>query len=337
MNRLFLVLLCGSGLLVYSLPAPGPALPDISGLVRLDGRTSLVIVDAKGAGSDVTRLGLLEVTSPNPERSNGNGNSRPPVVRFSPLPIEDLPAGLDPPNDLEAGCLAAGSPEWLLLAEGGYYKGRFGRIFICRISRGEDAGWRVSYHNHFHPFAPDAVADNQPFTSPGEVNIEGMASVACPERGALLVLSWRGGRNGGLYRPARLIWGRLAPDAPRPFAPLGGADLTRPNFRLGDRGCADLMVRPISKGWEVLAVATDDGGDHGPFRSTIYRAGELRLDREAGLRFRRQKPRPLWTIDGVKVEAIAPPPDGTPGAALCVGADDELYGGLWRLLFPPLQ
>jgi len=339
MSHLIPTILCCLWLAALPAAAVGPALPDISGMVRLDGQTYLVIIDAKDPAPETARLGLLRVGdgqaggggNGNNHGYGNNGSHRPPVLSYTPLPIRDWPAGQDPPNDLEAGCLDATSPERLLLAEGGFFKGRFGRIFVCRIGRDAEGNWQVAYQAHFQPFPPD-VGSNQAFTTPGPRNIEGMASVACGEDCSLLVLGWRGGRDGGGYRPARLVWGTLRAGAARPFTVLGEADLTGKRFRSGERGCADLMVRPAGRGWEVLAAATDDGGDQGPFRSVVYRAGELQLDSAGGLRFRRRNPQLLWTIDGVKVEAIAPPPQGMPGAALCIGTDDEFYGGLWRLL-----
>ncbi len=76
-----------------------------------------------------------------------------------------------------------------------------------------------------------------------------------------------------------------------------------------------------------------DRGDFGPFRSVIHEAGILRWDGKESLRFTPQLPTPLYILEGTKVEAMAPCPESIPPTKICIGSDDERYGGLWRPLF----
>lgn len=38
------------------------------------------------------------------------------------------------------------------------------------------------------------------------------------------------------------------------------------------------------------------------------------------------------TVNGLKIEGLSGPSGEVPGGELCIGTDDEIYGGIWRNL-----
>ena len=47
--------------------------------------------------------------------------------------------------------------------------------------------------------------------------------------------------------------------------------------------------------------------------------------------------RPSWVLDGLKVKALAGPPDSVSSAFLSFATEDEHLGGVWRPLYPPFK
>ena len=80
----------------------------------------------------------------------------------------------------------------------------------------------------------------------------------------------------------------------------------------------------------------EDAGDEGPFRSIIYRAATVQADAVNPIQLSKTQ-RPSWMMDGLKVEALAGPPDGVSGAFLSFATEDEQLGGVWRPLYPPFK
>ena len=84
-----------------------------------------------------------------------------------------------------------------------------------------------------------------------------------------------------------------------------------------------------------VASAYDPEDDNGPFRSIIWRAGPLTLDRlgrpgvpPGG------KPKPLAVLDGFKVEGLAIR-EQQGKIELFAGTDDENYGAVVRPIILP--
>lgn len=106
------------------------------------------------------------------------------------------------------------------------------------------------------------------------------------------------------------------------FGPTSDAIFTSPWPAAHARHLSDLRVTETGA---VLATATTDPGDLGPYASALYLAGEI--DHGGGkVTF---VPEPsivrLWIDEGHKIEAIEQVPGATGG--LVFGADDEASGG----------
>jgi hypothetical protein len=297
-----------------ALGAEEPSAPlNASALVRVGPDAFLVVMDKKNPRDEGERLSVLTIE----EKAVSN------VL----LPIDGLPEA-DLPSDLEAACAVPGRADECLLAESGYFQGKFGRVFHVRVAKGTE-GWEARLLHTFVPFErPQGVLD---YDTPTEDEVEGMACVRTSDGQLVLVFA----RRGGKAKPAELVWGALNDLETQPaFAQSGKAMLARDPGSLGDRGAADLRLRPAAPdAWRVWSVATIDPNGHGPFRSLIYDAGQLVWDPPFGMCFEREPVKPLWSLDGVKVEALAGPARWAAGSVLSIGTDDEIYGAIWRPLF----
>lgn len=283
-----------------------------SALVRLGGDTFLVVSDRKYPNDPGPRLTVLAV------QQEG--------VSCDLLPLTGL-GGADEPSDLEAACAVAGRDEEYLLAESGYYEGRFGRVMHVRIAQ-RGGQWTATVLGTLVPFGKPTPR----YSTPGEDQVEGMACLRTGDGKLVLVLA----RRGGASKPAALVWGTLENlGGRRPlFVQSGEAALTSGPAPLGDRGAADLYLKAAGPNkWRVWAVAAIDAGNHGPFRSLIYDAGKLVWGKSLRLHFKREPVKALWSLEGLKVEALADPPSVASESVVSVGTDDELYGGIWRPLF----
>jgi len=286
----------------------------ISALVRLTGDDYLLVYDKKTPRDDGPRMGVMTLGKDS--------------VSTAPLPLGGA-EGVAAPSDLEAACAIPGRDGECLLAESGYYRGDFGRIFHIRVTQ-EDDQWQASLLASCTPFP----MQGEEYTTPSGVQVEGMACVLKADGELMLVLA----RRGTATMPAGLVWGRLqelgTPELH--FRQAGEATLPRSRRPLHGRGAADLYLRPAGlDAWRVWTVHTLDLGDHGPFRSTIYDAGRLVDNAMTGLAFERERLLTLWVLEGLKVEALADPPDRAPGSVLTIGTDDEEYGGILRPLMQP--
>ncbi len=238
-----------------------------------------------------------------------------------PVRVEDWRDADGPSNDLEAVCALDGRRDEFLLAESGYFQGRYGRIFHVRV---DGARARV-----LHVLRLPADAPGEP-----PANYEGLACRAISAGHWLLVLGERGGnapRARGSIRLGRyrdggpgIAWEATALPVRVPGSWPKGFDV---------RDIGDLALDPDGTLWAVGAL---DPGNHGPFRSTVWRMGWLDAGNpEAPLRLD-PAPRNAWILDGLKVEAVAVPPAGMPRTRLLVATDDEDYGGIWRPLAEPV-
>lgn len=295
---------------VGALPAEG-----LSGMAALGDSVYLVVHDTK-AHQDGPRVGLIQVLG-----DEG--------TRYQPLEIEDWKDRDGRSNDLEAACALPGRPGELLLAESGDWEGRYGRIFHLRVAgRGSDARAQV-----LAAYRLPLLAGNDR-EHRGD-NFEGLACARQEEGRFLLLLGERGGSP--LYPRGVLRWGSLDLDQ----GSLAWADGGRAGWEVaapGDwpgegsrRDISDLYLAPEGTLWAAAAL---DGGDRGPFRSVIYRLGRVTGDLRMPLQ-PQVRPPAAWTLDGLKVEALAAPAAAVPGSALSLGSEDESLGGVWRPLYPP--
>lgn len=274
-----------------------------SGITQLDPKTYLAVHDVKSTGP---RFGLLHIA----------GN-RPP--QYEALDSAEWPSPGSQATDLEAVCALSGGG--FLAAESGPSSGREGRIFYFELS-GKGLRWRQTL-----PLLPSA---------PHPHNFEAMACASRWDGKVLLLLGERGGS--AHYPQGRLYWGL--------FDPIAGTLVWPPAGRVGvavnppgrwlnvreKRAIADLYLDAKGALW---AVASEDGGDDGPFRSIVYRAATVHPDHDPPVEIN-PKPCAAWILDGLKVEALAGPPATIAGSVLSFATDDEHYGGVWRPLYHSL-
>ena len=286
--------------------------PSFSGMVKIDPASFLVVHDEKD-GSQGPFLGVLTVAF-----------GRAPVV----TPVDVVGGRMTPfLNDLEAVAAVPGWRNRFYLCESTVIVSpqdektpEFGRVVEVELVRRNDS-FVATVQRWF--YLPRDLTDQ----------VEGVVVVPRKDKPDLFVLGLRGGGAGDAKRGKLVLCTadkekgqlvRLPKDAELVLDSPGAG------FAKGDRhrDCADLYLDPANNLWAAAA----DPGDPGPFRSVIYQVAVVRPESD-------DKPVELveakatWTLDGVKVEAIAGP--AWDDSALSVASDDEDYGGIWRPLMPP--
>ena len=100
---------------------------------------------------------------------------------------------------------------------------------------------------------------------------------------------------------------------------------------LGPRARA-VSALTLDAAGRIYLASTLDPGEHGPFRSVVWRIGVLTAGTDGRPQVRLGPAERIATLDGCKVESLALRllPDG--GAQLFAGTDDEHYGGILRPL-----
>jgi len=227
-------------------------------------------------------------------RSKAEGLVRTPLsVRFPGRVARDLEA---------AGPIPGGG---LLFAESGQ-KGERARLFFARLVDGAlvmDAAvpW---------PFAVD--------------NVEAVEVGRLGDQ--LVLLAAERGRE---QASTTLRWATLELDPVR-FGPAAGIDWPALD-PLGPRARA-VFALTLDPAGRILVASTLDPGEHGPFRSVVWRIGVLCADADGRPQVRLEEPVRIATLDGGKIESLAVRTTAAGGTQLFAGTDDEHYGGLFRPL-----
>jgi hypothetical protein len=271
-------------------------LPDLSGLVWLDGDRFLAVHDAKNPGEvDRRRVSLVSL----PTSLDG--------VTWRPLTVR-WPQPLGPSSDLESAARIPDTDD-VLVVESGDDGSEFHRIIRTRVSGPrlevlEFADW------------------------PAEIeNVEGTAVARV---GAQLVFVYAERAQGDQNTAIR--WASLEID-PLEFGSFQEAVFASPD-PTGPDARPVTALEVDGAGRLYASAATDADDDNGPFRSVVYEIGQFELvDGEARLSLY-EAPRRIATLDGLKVEAVAVRPDSGGGVQVFVGFDDENYGGTVRRLPP---
>lgn len=285
--------------------------PGLAGMTPLDGRRYLAARDLKTPRDKGPRLGILTFDQ---------------GIRYAPLPVASGWPDDQPGSDIEAICALPGAPGRFLAIESGYYKGRFGRLFLIALEA-RDGHLRPRVLSHARPFTAPAGG-----STGSAAQIEGLACLPGADGARWLITAHRGSKR----QAGWLAWRRLTLDADRLALAEQAGQAALPSAQaLGcHRSAADLLLAPHPDGgWRALLCASADPGDNGPFRSLIYEPGRFLLA-ERTLRYEpRVTPRMHSVLDGLKVEALAPSPAKLRHQShLAIGTDDEHYGGLWRPL-----
>jgi hypothetical protein len=311
----FLIVFIVSSILTFTRAVNAEEWPGYSGMVKITDNTFLTINDRKNLIEPGPRLGVLTILE-----DHG--------IIFYPLSVDDWFDREKEPSDLEACCSIPNRPNEFLLAESGYYKNKFGRIFHVRLTKTEECIWRVEVIQAVRIY-------NRKLDDKGSTykfnQVEGIACYQAFGK-TFLIYGERGGQNTKL---ARIIWGELNLDKKDPFVLLGDKALVAKSL-LGDRDCSDLFLKQGSDSHIVWSVATIDSDiNTGPFKSVIYEAGSITLNtKKEIIDFEpNNDPNVIWQLDGLKVEALATPASSIPKSEVSIGSDDEDYGGIWRPLF----
>lgn len=310
MGKLKLLLI--TFILVYLQPVSASAL-GFSGMVQVDSDSYLIVLDKK-VYEDGDRVGILKIAK-----------GEPPS--FSPLRIDDWKHSDGQASDLESVCRVPGRDHEYLLAEAGYWEDQYGRIFHIKSD-----GNTASVINVYR--IPKIVGRKEGVDGD---NFEGMVCFD-KNNNIYVVLGERGGsrnyKNGYLrigvlgYSESSLSWSEYASRALEVAAPGNW------NNAKSKRSISDLY---LDKNGIIWAVATEDAGNEGPFKSVVYKAAEI-SGNESHLPIRAiNSKKAYWTIDGFKVEALAGPSSVVPGSFMSIGTEDETYMGAWRPLFHPYE
>lgn len=227
-------------------------------------------------------------------RSNRDGIVRTVLsVRF--------PGGVA--RDLEAASPIPGGG--LLLAESGQ-KGGSQRLFFARL------------------VASGLVIDAQ---VPWPLSVDNVEAVEVGRVGDQLVLL--AAERGRGQERTTLHWATLRLDPPR-FGTVQTIDWPAID-PLGPRARA-VSALTLDAAGRIYLASTLDPGEHGPFRSVVWRIGALTAGADGRPQVRLGAAERIATLDGGKVESLAVRllPDG--GVQLFAGTDDEHYGGILRPL-----
>ncbi len=281
-----------------------------SGMAKLGANRYLVVHDTK-AHRDDARIGIVTV-----------GGENGPLYR--PLAVRDW---LDPDgrsSDLESACVLPDRDDEALVAESGLWEGRFGRIFHIKVGTDNAEVLHVFKIPDLDDNGSELVGDNY----------EGMACMT-DSRGRILVIL--GERGGTRHNPnGSLHWATFDPSGGvLSWSPNGtaGVSVSAPGAWVSIETKRDIAALHLDEEGILWAVASEDAGDNGPFRSIIYAVASVDVGASLPIRAT-SAPSPTWTLDGFKVESIAAPPDELFFAELSFATEDENFGGVWRPLYP---
>ena len=281
--------------------------PGFSGMAEVNESTYLAINDRKTPRDSGYRFAVIDA-------------SKEEGIVISPVALTGIDAAYYP-SDLEAICAIPNSNGEFLAAESGFYKGRFGRLMHIGLSNEDSRGWQLRLINQRE------LRDRPPTeegTTPKHDEIEGLV---CVRHNAQLLIAYC--ERGFDENSGELHWGSLDLST-LVFQAQGTHDLQSPTLT-DNRDCSELHIEDRGESTvSIVAAATfDEDDDNGPFRSTVYRAGTLKLDATSGeWTFSDEDRETIYDVEGLKIEALSSGPSGKSRYAF--GTDDENYGGVWR-------
>jgi hypothetical protein len=269
-------------------------LPDLSGLAWIDGDRFLAVHDAKNPDEkERPRVSFVWL----PKSLDG--------IAWQPIEMQwQSPLGIS--NDLESIARIPATQQFLLIESGdeSFSGQQCKRIFLAELQNQDLKIISVT-------------------NLPAVKNIEGATVVRLGKR-LFFIFAERAD-----HRPETYIqWAELE------FAPLRLGKLQRTRF--APVGFTGRNWRPVSaiesdkQGHLFVATAFDTDDDNGPFRSVIWRIGQMKLDKDnRSTVILKAVPERLAILDGLKVESLAI--RQTAGKTeLFAGTDDENYGATIR-------
>ena len=279
-----------------------------SGMTKIGKTKYLVVLDTKSF-QDEERVALVTI--------NEDG------ISVDKLKIKDWKHKQGKASDLESVCDVPCTKDEYLLVESGYWNGKFGRIFHVKL---KDEKLKVLEVYKLPGISPGGK-DN-----PNGDNFEG---VACVKNGKNLyvIIGERGGTTrfpNGLLRIGilnkkkdKIDWQTYADYTVEAILPKS---VDKP---LAMRTITDLYLEDDGR---LFAAAAVDDSDIGPFKSVVYELGRVSFSK-GKLKIKQSKNKHVYTLDGFKVEALSKSPDFMLNSTLCIGTEDEVFGGQWRALY----
>ncbi|MBP6440327.1 MAG: hypothetical protein KA259_01875 [Caldilineaceae bacterium] len=271
-------------------------LPDLSGLAWIEDDLFIGVHDAKSSAKKLTwpRVSLLRLP-----QSELEG------VTWQSLDVQ-FPGPGGPSSDLESASPIPGG-KGFLFAESGQEGESDQRIFF-------------------------AVYGDNTLTIEAEVAwpvpIENVEAIEVGQVGAQLVFLYAERADG--QPSTQLRWATLSLD---PLALGEFSEVTYVGVDPVGPGARPIVALAVdSDGLIYSASAYDEGNDDGPFRSVVWRIGQLIADEAGNPQVELGEGERLATLDGLKVESIAVRESADDGKQVYVGTDDEHYGGIIRLL-----
>ena len=272
-------------------------LPDLSGLAWIEDDLFVAVHDAKNPEeNDWPRASLLSLA-----RSLDG-------ILWKPLRL-NWPRPQGQSSDLESVARIPGTRD-LLVVESGDDGGAFRRIFL------------VNFQQH----RSQIVAFIE---WPGLIqNVEGTAVARLGKRLIFIYAERAHGQPSTQIRWADLDLEPLGIGAFNAMT-FTSPDPTGPNAR----PVAALEVDSMGRLYGVSAF--DPGDDNGPFRSVVWRLGQVKLDAGGNPQVVLDaQPLRVATLDGLKVESVAVREQADGKVEIFVGTDDENYGGTMRMIPP---
>jgi hypothetical protein len=268
-------------------------LPDLSGLAWIKEDSFLAVHDSKSLDPNQPRISLINL----PQSSKG--------IEWQTLKIDwETVGGIS--MDLES---ITNIPETnlFILAESSHYKKHRGRLFLMKFE-----------NSTLKPIAVTNWPQNI-------INIEAIATTKINNQTYFFYAE-----RGADQPSTNICWTTLSLE---PFT-IGKCHPTQ--FSTADptphiRQISDIEID--ASGNIYIASALDPNQDNGPFKSSVWKIGQVELDQTNLPQITlAQNNNAIAEIDGFKVESLALRPSQNQEPEIFIGTDDENYGGVIRLL-----
>ncbi len=280
----------------------------LSGMEKLNDSSYVVVYDKKNYNSG-NRIAILTAKG-----KSGYKTDEVEVKNWKDL--------LGKSSDLESVCAVPDTKNEFFIIESSYWMGKYGRIFHIRIS-----GNKAEVLNVYH------IPDKKDIDNASGFNFEG--SICLKQNNNLyIILGERGGSKKhpegslivGILRDGEssIDWASYKDKIIQVKAPFSDINLKE------TRSISDLYLNVSG---EIFASAAVDKGDNGPFKSIIYKIGIVSFENDNLIITPATDSKPLWTIDGFKIEAISSAPSHFKDAKMSIGTEDENYPGVWRVIY----
>jgi hypothetical protein len=275
-------------------------LPDLSGLSWVQDDLFIGVHDAKNTAEKLNWPRVSLIRLPESELEG---------VIWEPVPL-DFPGPGGPSSDLESSCSIPGGNGFLFV-ESGQEGADYRRIFFANYNSG------TLFISTYAEWPTDVT------------NVE--ATEVCQVGGRLVFLYAERAQD----QPSTLIrWADLS------LSPIAFGDFKEVTYQAIDPvgpGTRPIVALEVdSDGFIYIVSAYDSGSDDGPYRSVVWMIGQIISNGADNPEVVLGEGVRLGTLDGLKIESIAVRELEDGKKEVYIGSDDEHYGGIMRLLPPPV-